>query len=137
MAFNSDEYAWKDLTAVGGGRVLAGLTKVKHETKLEREYVYGKGNAPRAIQDKNIEHSGELEMLQSEYQALVKASPNNDILKLTLDNLTLSCAPAGGVPTTDQLCHVKFTSKGKEMTQGDGHIKITLPFMFLDIKEDI
>lgn len=137
MAFNSDEFSYKDITAVAGGRILGGLTGIKYGMKVDREYIYARGNKPRAIQDKNKTPEGEIKVLQSELRAFLKSSGTNSILDLTLDNITITYAPTGGIPVTDQLQHVKFLEEMQEMNQGDGNMEVTLPIMFLDVKYDI
>lgn len=135
--FNSAEYAWVDITAVAGGRPLLGITGIKYGESIEREYIYGKGNKPKAIQDKNISYEGELRVLQSELEALIAASPRKSILGLVLDEVTIAYAPEDGIPTVDQLVHVKFTESMKEMSQGDGSMEVTLPIMFIDLKHNV
>jgi len=137
MTFNSDEYAWKDITAVVNGRPLLGITGVKYGEKIDREYLYGKGNKPRAIQDKNISYEGELKVRQSELEALTASSPKKSILNLTLDVVTIAYAPEDGVITTDQLVHVKFSENMKELNQGDAAMEVTLPIMFLEVKYNV
>ena len=137
LTFNSAEYAWVDFTAVAGGRILSGIRGIKYGEKIEREYLYAKGNRPWAIQDKNISFEGELTLLQSELEAFIKSSNNKSILSITLDTLTCSYAPADGQLVTDQLRHVKFMESIKELKQGDAFMEITIPIMFLDLKQQI
>lgn len=137
LSFNSKEYSWVELTAVAGGRMLNGLRGIKYGEKIEREYLYAKGNKPWAIQDKNISYEGELTLLQSELEAFIKSSTKKSILSLTLDTLTCAYAPTDGTIVTDQLRHVKFMESMKEFKQGDGFMEITLPIMFLDLKHQI
>ncbi len=135
--FNSAEYAWVDLTAVAGGRILNGIRGIKYGEKIEREYLYAKGNKPWAIQDKNIAFEGEITVSQSELEAFIKSSGNKSILSITLDSLTCSYAPSDGVLVTDQLKHIKFMESMKELKQGDAFMEVTIPIMFLDLKHQI
>ena len=137
LEFNSAEYGWNDITAVAGGRVLNGIRGLKYGEKIEREYLYAKGNKPWAIQDKNISYEGELTVLQSELEAFIKSSGKKSILNITLETLTISYAPLDGALVTDQLRQIKFTESFKEMKQDDGFMEITLPIMFLDLKHQI
>ncbi len=137
LTFNSAEYAWGDLTAVAGGRILNGIRGTKYGEKIEREYLYAKGNRPWAIQDKNIAYEGELTVLQSELEAFIKSSAGKSILSITLDTLTCSYAPANGELVTDQLKHIKFMESMKELKQGDAFMEVTIPIMFLDLKQQI
>ncbi len=137
LTFNSSEYAWVDLTAVAGGRILNGIRGIKSGEKIEREYLCAKGNRPWAIQDKNIAYEGELTVLQSELEAFIKSSKNKSILSITLDTLTCSYAPKDGELVTDQLKHIKFMESMKEIKQGDAFMEVTIPIMFLDLKQQI
>lgn len=135
--FNSKEYGWIDITISAGGRVFYGARSVKYGEKIEREYLYAKGDKPYAIQDKNISYEGELGVLQSELEALIRDSGAKSILGVTLDTVTVSYAPSDGEVVTDQLRHVKFTESMKELKQGDGFMEVTLPIMFLELKHQI
>ena len=137
LTFNSAEYNWVDIIAVAGGRILRGIRGIKYGEKIEREYLYAKGNKPWSIQDKNISYEGEITILQSELEAFIKSSENKSILSITLDTLTVSYAPTDGELITDQLRHIKFMESIKQMKQGDGYQEITLPVMFLDLKHQI
>lgn len=137
MAVNTDQYQWKDISAVAGGRPVPGLIGIKYGEKVEREYIYARGDKPQAILDKNRSYEGEIKVLQSELEAFIRSSPAKSILDLTLDTLTVAYAPVGGLPTVDQLVNVKFMESFKEMNQSDSHMEVTLPIMFLDLKHDI
>ncbi len=137
LTFDSKEYAWVDLTAVAGGRILGGIRGIKYGEKIEREYLYAKGNRPWAIQDKNITYEGELTLLQSELEAFIKSSGNASILSITLDTLTCSYASKEGELVTDQLKDIKFMESMKELKQGDAFMEVTIPIMFLELKQQI
>ncbi len=138
-AINNNEYGWTEFTAVAGGRILYGIQGLKYGEKIEREFLYGKGNQPWSIQDKNISYEGELTLLQSELEAFIKSSSTKSILDLTLDVVTASYLPKDVGPiVTDQLLHVRFMESMKEMKQGDGSMAaITIPIMFLRLKHQI
>lgn len=138
MAFDTNQYAWKDVTVVMGGRPVTGIQGVAYTEKVEREAVYGKGNEPQAIQTKNKSYDGSIDLLQSELEALIKASPTGSILDLKLDNITISYAENGQANViTDQLIEVQFTESPKSIKQGDAYMTITLPIIFLRVKHQI
>ena len=66
---NTREYEWSDVTVVMAGRNVTGLRGVKYSFKQEKELIYAKGNKPHAIQRGNKDFSGEITLLQSEYEA--------------------------------------------------------------------
>ncbi|WP_435138910.1 hypothetical protein [Formosa sp. A9] len=134
MAFNSRQYEWADLTLILGGQDITGIRAVKYTEKIEREPLYAKGRYPHSIQSGNVAFDGEIAMLQSDYEALVRAG-NGSILSLSLDGLFAYGNPSAGDPIqTDRALGIRFTEAAKELKQGDKFMEITLPFVFLKLK---
>ena len=132
--FDSRQYEWADLTLILGGRDLTGIRAVKYTEKIEREALYAKGRNPHSIQSGNIAYEGEITMLQSEYEALVKAGKGS-VLSLSLDGLFGYGNPSNGDPIiTNRASGIRFTEAAREMKQGDKFEEITLPFVCLNIK---
>lgn len=132
--FNSREYEWADIAAIVGGRNVTGLRGIKYNVKQEKELLYAKGNRPHGIQRGNYDFSGELTLLQSEYEALKKAS-GGDILKANLDIVVSYGNPSNGdTITTDTLVGVEFTEDNTEWKQGDKFQEKSLPFIFINKK---
>lgn len=130
--FNSREYEWSDITVVLAGRVITGIRGVKYNTKREKELVYGKGNKPQGTQRGNYDHSGEITLLQSEYEALRRAA-GGDILDITTDIIVAYGNPShGDAMTTDVLQRVDFTEDNTEWKQGDKFLEKTIPFIFVN-----
>ena len=87
-----------------------------------------------SIQRGNKTYEGELTLVQSEYEALRRAS-GGDILDASLDIIASYGNPShGDVITTDILVGVEFTEDNTEWKQGDKFQEKTLPFIFLDKK---
>ena len=134
MAFDSRQYEWADLTLILGGQDITGIRSVKYTEKIERELIYAKGRYPQSIQSGNIAYEGEIALLQSDYEALVKAG-NGSILSLSLDGLFAYGNPsAGDMLVTDRVLGIRFTEAAKELKQGDKFMEITLPFICIMIK---
>lgn len=134
MMFNSREYEWADIDIVIAGRPVTGIRGIKYNTKKEKELVYAKGNKPHAVQSGNYDHSGEITVLQSEYNALRQAA-KGDILSVSLDIVVAYGNPTrGDAITTDILVGVEFTEDNTEWKQGDKFQEKTIPFVFLDRK---
>lgn len=134
MMFNSREYEWADIDVVIAGRPVTGIRGIKYNTKKEKELVYAKGNKPHAVQSGNYDHSGEIAVLQSEYNALRQAA-KGDILSVSLDIVVAYGNPTrGDTITTDILVGVEFTEDNTEWKQGDKFQEKTIPFVFLDRK---
>lgn len=133
--FNSKEYEWSDVSVVAAGRNITGLRGVKYSEKQDKELIYAKGNKPQGVQTGNVEYSGELTLLQSEYEALRVAS-GGSILKASLDIVVSYGNPTkGDVITTDILVGCQFTEDNTEWKQGDKFQEKSLPFIFLDKKK--
>ena len=131
---NTREYEWSDVTVVLAGRLVTGIRGVKYSAKQEKELLHTKGNKPHSIQRGNKTYDGEITLLQSEYEALRKAS-GGDILDASMDIVAAYGNPsAGDVVTTDVLVGVEFTEDNTEWKQGDKFQEKTLPFLFIDKK---
>ncbi|MDY5688020.1 MAG: hypothetical protein SPF90_06195 [Bacteroidaceae bacterium] len=131
---NTREYEWSDVTVVLAGRLVTGLRGIKYGAKQEKELLHAKGNKPHSIQRGNKTYDGEITLLQSEYEALRKAS-GGDILDASMDIVAAYGNPtAGDVITTDMLIGVEFTEDSTEWKQGDKFQEKTLPFIYLDKK---
>ena len=131
---NTREYEWSDVTVVLAGRLVTGLRGIKYGAKQEKELLHAKGNKPHSIQRGNKTYDGEITLLQSEYEALRKAS-GGDILDASMDSVAAYGNPtAGEVITTEMLIGVEFTEDSTDWKQGDKFQEKTLPFIYLDKK---
>jgi hypothetical protein len=133
MSFNSRQYEWSDITLVLGGRDLTGIRHVKYSEKIEREAIYAKGRNPHSIQSGNIAYEGEITLLQSEYEALVKAG-RGSILGLSLDAIVNYGSPENGAMLQDSILGIRFTEAAKEFKQGDKFMEMKLPFVCLQVR---
>ena len=130
--FDSREYEWADLTILIGTRIIVGARGVKYANKQDKEFIYGKGNEPYAIQKGNKSHDGELTLAMSELLALQEESPTKSILDLQVDITVCYGNPEqGDVMHTDKLMGVQFTDEPQDMKQGDKFSEHSLPFIFL------
>lgn len=137
MAFNSRQYEWADLTLILGGRDVTGFRGIKYTEKIEREAIFAKGREAYSIQSGNSTVEGEITMLQSEYEALVK-SGKGSVLSLSLDAIVAYGNPANGdAIITDRLLGLRFTESSKELKQGDKMMEISLPFIALRVQNQV
>jgi hypothetical protein len=139
----TEQFAWKNIIAIIGGRPVAGISDIEYTTEKELEPVYGVGDSPQFIGEGNKSYSGTIELLQNDYEALVEAAKNDggdDVTDLEL-SIVVTYIPKGtaSLPKTviDRLVGVKFSSDGKKMSQGDKHLKMSLPFLCLGIEHQI
>jgi hypothetical protein len=137
MAFNSREYEWADITLILGGRDVTGIQAVKYAEKVEREPIYAKGRDAHSIQTGNSAVTGEITMLQSEYEALV-VSGKGSVMSLSLDALVAFGNPLNGdAIIKDRIVGIRFTESAKDIKQGDKFMAITLPFVALRIQNQV
>jgi hypothetical protein len=137
MAFNSREYEWADITLILGGRDVTGIQAVKYAEKVEREPIYAKGRDAHSIQTGNSAVTGEITMLQSEYEALV-VSGKGSVMSLALDALVAFGNPLNGdAIIKDRIVGIRFTESAKDIKQGDKFMAITLPFVALRIQNQV
>jgi hypothetical protein len=135
--FSTKQFAWKDITIVFGGRVIDGITNVEYSKKKNKEALFGRGNKPWVIQHGNFEYEGKIELWQSEINALELSAPDGEILNMEFD-MTVAYVPEGlGYTVIKTLKGCQFTDQTEGMQQGDTHMKVELPIMFLDIKKHL
>lgn len=135
MAFNSRQYEWADVTLFLGGVDLTGIRAIEYKEKMDKEAIYAKGRKPIAIQKGNQMYEGSITLLQSEYEALVTAGKGS-ILGLSLD---AECSYGNGVDPsiTDRIIGLQFTEAPKNFKQGDKFMEIALPFIALDLENQV
>jgi len=135
--FNSREYEWADLTLILGGTDITGIRGVKYIEKIEREALYAKGRNPHSIQSGNSAYEGEITLLRGEYDKLVKAGKGS-VMSLAMDGLFSYGNPSDGdALTSDRASGIRFSEASKEFKQGDKFQEITLPFICLNIKNQV
>lgn len=134
--FNSEEFEWSDVTILVAGIVLMNATSVKYTWKRDKSFRYGKGEEPRSIQKGNKSYEGELVVSQQDYKKLGNAL--GDLSKAKFGIVVSYGDPSKLIPrTTDALDGCEITEAGKEIKSGDGSMNISLPIMFLRLREDI
>lgn len=132
MAFNSNDYGWKNISVGVNGTLIESIQGASWKEKVDSAPVYGKGNKPRGIQDGNYSYEGQLTLLQSDFRAILKASGNKGLKGLR--DMVIDVAyedDLGGLMTTSCV-GVRITEIGEESKQGDKEIPVTLPFIALD-----
>ena len=133
--FDSEQFGWPDLSVQIGGRVVAGLRGIRYAEKQEMEYIYGAGNKPLAIAEGNITYEGEVKLLQSELEQLIKLAPGGRLQRLT-SQITITYNK-DQVLVTDILTGVRFNEVDKSFDQNGKQMEISLPFMCLDLKLNV
>jgi hypothetical protein len=133
---NSKEYSWKNLTVVILGKTITGLQNIEYKSTQEKDYVRGRGNEPLSIQSGNKSYEGSVELLRSEYDALLlaakTANPLYDITDIAFD--VVVCYELPSLPNkiiTDVLVGCEFKEAAMKMGQGDMSAMVTLPIIYL------
>ena len=91
----------------------------------------------RDRQSGNISYEGEITVLQSAYEALVKAGKGS-VLSLNLDGLFAYGNPYNGdALITNRASGIRFTEAAKDLKQGDKFQEISLPFICLNIQNQV
>lgn len=134
MSFNSREYEWADITVQFGGVDLTGIRAVKYKKKTELEEAYAKGRDPHSIQQGNNSYEGEIEIMQSDFNAL-QDSAGGDITTVNVDILVSYGNPSNGdIMRTDRITGVRISENENAAKQGDKMMPVTLPFKARGIK---
>jgi hypothetical protein len=140
MAFNSSEYAWADLNIVVAGRPITGFRGLKYKLSRTVTDIYASGVKPHARTKGNKTYTGELVLLQSEYNALEEAAQNlgfEDITDLTFNITAVYGKDPKARIKTDQLLHCDIDEIEKGMSQDDPNMELTLPLKIGDIKFNV
>lgn len=138
MPFNSREYEWADIAVDLNGRDITGIKSVKYSEKLEAEELYAKGRYPHSIQTGNVAYEGEIEVTQSEYEALVKAGKGSVLRLRNLTCTVLYGNPGNGdAMVKDRINGLQITEGGKEFKQGDKSTTVKLPFKATSVENQI
>lgn len=140
MVINGREYEWADVALIVGGVEITGFQGISYNEQMDKDYVRGKGRYPRAVQRGNYSVSGQLVLLQSEYEKLVASSPSRKILDLTVDAVVSyggNLENGAGSITNDVIVGMEFTEAPKEINQEDKFMVITIPFIALRIINQI
>ena len=143
--FNSKigQFAWKHFTIIVEGRPIAGATDIEYGTEKTLEHIFGAGDKPQFIGEGNKVPTGSIEMLQNDFEALVeeaKKRGGDDLtdLEVSITVVAVPKDPAQLQKTiADRLIGVKFQSGKKKISQGQTHMKVSMPFLCLDIVPQI
>lgn len=136
MAFDSREYEWADLTLILANNDIVTIRAVKYKEAIEREPIYAKGRQPYAIQSGNASYEGEITLLQSGYEQLVRAGKGS-VLSLAVDGIFAFGNPSNGdAIITKRATGIRFTEAENSIAQNDKFMEVTLPFICLNINQN-
>lgn len=138
--YDSREFQYNHITVNASGIDVVTLQHIMYKADLETEFVYGKGNKPRAIQDGNFAFEGSIGILQTDIAKLELLRADRQMQLLRGTNIVIvykTDNPILGEQTklrTDVLQGVRYGAIEHRMNQGDKKMVIEIPLKFLDIK---
>ena len=122
--FNSNDYAWVDVSIVANGSEIKGALGVEYKLKRQKELLFGAGKHALGIQKGRVELEGTLTVLPSALSAL----GGNSLIDLDFD-IVVSYANEQGSVKTDVLKQCSVTEIGSSIKEGDLHGEVSLPFI--------
>lgn len=135
MTFNSEEYAFNDITLVMLGRPVIGLRGIRYKVSQEKDNVYGKGKLPVARGRGQVNFEGTIKVLHSELRALLASvGGGENILAIRPFEIVVNYGPLVGIANTDILKYVEFTEQEIDVNQGDKFTEVSLPIIIGDIQ---
>lgn len=139
MAVNGKQYAFQDIRVILLGREIEGLRGIKYKIERSKEALHGRGRKTLSIQAGEETVTGELTLLQSELTAMVEAvKASNPSLKITDVAFDIVVTYGEGTEaTTDTIVSAEFTDYEKSLQSGDKYMEITMPFLAVDVLENI
>jgi hypothetical protein len=133
---NGKEYDMEDVQLRLLGRRVFGCTAITYGNTQEKIKHYGTSKVPVSYSREGYEASGEITLLQSEFEAIQKALPRGKSLTdIAPFDITVTYAmEADPDPVTDVLKGCQFNSVEKSLTAGEGGMEVTLPLhvMFIE-----
>lgn len=127
LKVNGKAYDWGDVDLKIPGLVVE-AQEISYDDELEKELVYGKGNAPRGYGTGNYKPSGKITFLRDDFEEILKHCKSNNIpfYSLTFPKIVVSYAQGDGKISTDVLNNVSFTKRSMKAAQGDKSFKVDL-----------
>ncbi len=138
MTFNSEEYAFNDITLVMLGRPVSTLRRIRYKVMQEKENIYGKGKKPIARGRGNVMFEGDITILHSDLRALIASvGGGENILSIRPFDIVVNYGPLVGIQSTDILKYVEFTEQEIDVKEGDKFTEIPLPILIGDIQFNV
>ncbi|SFW12818.1 hypothetical protein [Chitinophaga sancti] len=139
MIFDTKEVTWANMKVVLLGKELTGIRGIKYKLTQEKEHLHGAGDQPIGIQRGKRTYEGEIKLLKFEYDILADAvarAGGRDILDLTADIVVTYVKDSLSVPRTDIIQGFQFKEFEKGWEQGAKFMELTLPILFMGLKQN-
>lgn len=127
LKVNGKAYDWGDVDLKLPGLAIE-AQEISYDDELEKELVYGKGNAPRGYGTGNYKPTGKLTFLRDDFEELLQYCRNKGIpfYSLTFPKIVVSYAQGNGQISTDVLNNVSFSKRSMKAAQGDKSFKVDM-----------
>jgi hypothetical protein len=139
MIFDTKEVTWANMKVVLLGKELTGIRAIKYKLTQEKEHLHGAGDEPIGIQRGKRTYEGEIKLLKFEYDILadaVKKAGGRDILDLSAEIVVTYVKDALSSPRTDIIQGFQFKEFEKGWEQGAKFMELTLPIIFMGLKQN-
>ncbi|MBP1649947.1 MAG: hypothetical protein H6Q26_104 [Bacteroidetes bacterium] len=139
MIFDTKEVTWANMKVVLLGKELTGIRGIKYKLSQEKEHLHGAGDEPIGIQRGKRIYEGEIKLLKFEYDILADAVKNaggRDILDLSAEIVVTYVKDTTSTPRTDIIQGFQFKEFEKGWEQGAKFMELTLPIIFMGLKQN-
>jgi hypothetical protein len=138
MQFDSQEknVEWADLSVALSGARVGDLQGLKFSITTKKEHLHAEGDDPIGIQSGNREPKGELTVLKKVVDAMnlaAVAAGGRDLTDADWDIVSRWKPVGTRPPVTYTLKGAQFESFDIGAMQGDTSVKVTLPFLFMEL----
>lgn len=137
---NGQEYASEDVKIILPGKPLPenAVVAIDYMSKKTHENLYGMSADPIALGRGKNEYEGSVTVLQSVIEGMqATLLPGQNLTQLPPFPITVAYAPAGGIPTIDQLMFCRIAEVPKGMKSGDTHMEVKLPLVIGKINYNV
>lgn len=130
--------SWKDVRVVILGRSIEGIVDVSYKRITKKDHVRGRGNKSLGIVSGDETIEGKVTILQTELEAMVLAAQTagKTLTEVSFDIVHVY-ENDEETTTTDIVVGAEFTEYEKKLGQSDPYMKIELPYMALELKENV
>lgn len=132
---NGVNYSWADITLVLFGVPVVGITKLEYSRKQEKTNNYGWGSEPVSRGYGRIEYSGSIELYKDEWNRIISAAPNKDVLQIPMFDIQVIYGSTihAVLPDVDILRNVEFLEDNTTANEGDTRLMVTIPIIIAGI----
>ncbi|WP_044203866.1 hypothetical protein [Flammeovirga sp. OC4] len=132
--FDTDEFAWKDVQVVFGGRNILGIRGIRFKEEDDDELIYGRGGEPIGIGSGNRSYEVEIKMTLGEKIEIEKSLGVNSLLDVRFDVSVAYSKTATSKQAFRYIRSVKINVNEEDFNQGDKFMEVSLPGLCLGIK---